>query len=241
VTARIGGASTGVGGEADELRASVENLTGGGAADALFGTGGPNRLIGNGGSDELTGFAGADVLAGGAGLDTLDAGGDADSISGGADADTVRARDGIFDTISCGDGNDTVIADLADFFSDPVGLVRNRNGRDCESLDVFAVDDGPPGHALGRRLAVARGTADVTVACPRNARVRCRGTLTARLGGIDGRVLARRGYTVRLGGRATVSVRVGNRGRGTRIVLETTEQGVSKKGPRSATRLVVVR
>ncbi|MGZ8692513.1 MAG: hypothetical protein ACXWZT_07250, partial [Gaiellaceae bacterium] len=118
--------------------------------------------------------------------------------------------------------------------------VRNRNGRDCESLDVFAVDDGPPARALGRRLAVARGAAAVTVECPRNARVRCRGTLSARLGGIDGRVLARSRYTVRLGGRATVSVRVGNRRRGTRVVLETTEQGVSKKGPRSATRLVIV-
>jgi hypothetical protein len=38
-----------------------------------------------------------------------------------------------------------------------------------------------------------------------------------------------------------VNVRVGNRRAGTRLVLETMEQGVSKKGPRSASRLVFVR
>ncbi|MGZ8793944.1 MAG: hypothetical protein ACXW0F_04815 [Gaiellaceae bacterium] len=241
VTARIGGASTGVGGEADEIRTSVENLTGGSAGDALFGTGGPNKLIGNGGSDELTGFAGADALVGGAGLDTIDAGDDADSISSGADVDTIRARDGVFDTISCGDGNDTVIADLADFFSDPLGFVRNKNGRDCESITTFAVDDGPPARVVGRFLRVRDGRASVAVACPRNARVACRGTLSARLGSVAGRVVGRTRYSARLGARAAVILRVGNRGRGTRIVLETKEQGVSKKGPRSATQLVLVR
>jgi RTX calcium-binding nonapeptide repeat (4 copies) len=193
---------------------------------------------GGAGADRIAGGKRNDTLGGGAGNDNITGGAGGDSIAGGADNDTIRARDGVFDTISCGTGTDTVEADLADFFD---RFVRNRNGFDCESIDTFAVDDGPPARAVGRSLAVVAGAARATVACPRNARTACRGTLSARLGGIRGRVLAQARYSARLGGRATVSLRLGNLRTGTRIVLETSERGVSKKGPRSATRVVLVR
>jgi hypothetical protein len=242
VTARIGGESTGVGGEADDIDTSVEDVTGGGGNDRLFGTSGPNQLTGGGGFDELSGFAGTDELLGGSGGDTINGGDGGDTLSGAGDADRIEARDGVIDQISCGSGSDTVIADLADFFTGSATLPRrNRNGLDCESITTFAVDDGPPARPLGRLLRVLRGRASVVVACPRNARIACRGTLSARRGGIRGQILGRVGYSARLGGRTTVAVRVGNPRRGTRLVLETMERGVSAKGPRSATEVVRVR
>jgi RTX calcium-binding nonapeptide repeat (4 copies) len=237
-----GQANDGVANEGDNIAHSIERVIGGGGQDSINGNDLPNTLVGGGGSDSINGRGGADVLEGGDDGDELAGAEGVDRFTGGGGNDFIQARDGEFESISCGDGIvDSVIGDLADFFTaGRVGL-RNRNGLDCEAIDTFAVDDGPPARAVGRSLTVAAGRTSVTVACPRNARVACRGTLSARVGGIRGRVIGRARYSVRLGGRASVSVRLGNRRAGTRIVLETMEQGVSKKGPRSATRLAVVR
>ncbi len=55
-----------------------------------------NRLIGNGGNDAITGGAGEDRIEGSEGDDTID------------------ARDGRFDSIDCGAGTDTLLADPGD-------------------------------------------------------------------------------------------------------------------------------
>jgi hypothetical protein len=228
---------------ADNIAHSVERVIGGGAGDTINGNELPNTLVGGSGVDSINGRGGADVLNGGPDADELTGGEGVDRFSGEGGNDFIQSRDGVFEIISCGEGIvDSVIGDLADFFTGTsIIRQRNRNGRDCESLDVFAVDDGPPARVVGRYLSVAGGAAPVTVACPRNARVACRGTVSARLGSIHGRLVGRVRYSARLGGRTTVSVRVGNRRAGTRLALETMEQGVSKKGPRSASRLVFVR
>ena len=228
----------------DAQQASRAVLDGALGADTLRGSPGPDTLTGGdefqGPGDTLSGRGAADSLLGGAGNDTLDGGEGRDTYNAGTGADTLNARDGAFDEISCGDGFDTVTGDLADFLTGaPTLFLRNTNGRDCESIDMQAIDDGPPGHAVGRTLQrAANGMARVTVACPPSARIACRGTLTVRRGRPDGRIVGKARYAARLGGRAAVRVRVRAASRGTRVFVETVERGVSKKGPRRSVRLL---
>ena len=84
------------------------------------------------GPQALVGGAFADTLSGGAGDDTLTGGGGSDALHGGAGNDTVNARDGEVDTIACGDGSDTVVADAGDVVSG------------CEVVQLPAVVTPPP-------------------------------------------------------------------------------------------------
>jgi hypothetical protein len=65
---------------------SIENASGSPADDTLIGDDGPN------------------VLDGGIGSDTVDGGAGPDTLLGGNDDDQLFARDGIGDTVDCGDG-----------------------------------------------------------------------------------------------------------------------------------------
>ena len=78
-------------------------------------------IAGAGGADGLNGEEGNDVLDGGTGPDT---------ISGREGNDQITARDGERDTIRCGVGTDSVLAD----YNDSVNL-------DCEAVDR---SPGPP-------------------------------------------------------------------------------------------------
>ncbi|GHE15094.1 hypothetical protein GCM10011376_01680 [Nocardioides flavus (ex Wang et al. 2016)] len=84
------------------------------------------------GPQVVVGGAFADALSGGAGDDTLTGGAGSDALHAGAGNDVVNARDGEVDTISCGDGTDTVVADAADVVSG------------CESVQLPAVVTPPP-------------------------------------------------------------------------------------------------
>jgi hypothetical protein len=94
----------------------VENLTGGLGADTLVGSAGPNQLVGAAGNDDITG------------------GGGPDQLDGAGDSDTIRARDREVDTVTCGPGDDTVLAD----WNDTVAA-------DCEHVDRSARDDDGDG------------------------------------------------------------------------------------------------
>jgi hypothetical protein len=94
--------------------AGPDSLTGTAFADVLRGLGGNDRLNGRGGADKLYGGRGNDTLTGGTGLDLLDAG---------PGNDRLLARDRGRDTIRCGSGRDSVLADRTD-----------RVARDCESV-----------------------------------------------------------------------------------------------------------
>ena len=82
--------------EGDDVDATTENATGGGADDTLGGDAEPNTIAGDAGEDVLTG------------------GGGADALSGGARSDAILARDGAADRVSCGAGYDYVLADARD-------------------------------------------------------------------------------------------------------------------------------
>jgi Trypsin/RTX calcium-binding nonapeptide repeat (4 copies) len=100
-------ADDGLAGEADNVTATVENVTGGSSRDEITGSGVNNRLSGGGGDDVLRGGLGNDSLVGGAGADRLfgDDGNDALNL-----VDGVGGNDG-------GDGGlgtDTATLDAGD-------------------------------------------------------------------------------------------------------------------------------
>lgn len=88
-----------------------------------------STLSGGDGNDSLAGGSGNDILRGNKGVDTH---------AGGAGDDLIDARGDRGDVVSCGDGNDTVMADAADSIA-----------LDCETVDRGIVppppvDPGPP-------------------------------------------------------------------------------------------------
>ncbi len=82
--------------DGDTIAADVESATGGSAGDTIAGN------------------AGANVLTGGAGADSIDAGLGADVVAAGDGDDAIAARDGVVDTIACGTGSDSGLADTDD-------------------------------------------------------------------------------------------------------------------------------
>jgi len=186
-------------------------------------------------SDIIEGLDGNDTIDGGGNDDTLCGGPGADTLRGGLGNDSIGARDGVADqSIDCGDGTDRAIVDLHD-----------PSPRGCESVLRFALDDGPPGYVSSRTLVVGRGgVAVLSVTCPVDARVACRGKLTLR-GGRPARPLASAAYVVRAGASTRVRIELSPaataRLRSRRQAFAATvERGVSKLGPRSALRVLAV-
>ena len=91
-----------------------DTLVGSGGPDVIIGKGRDDRLRGRAGNDTLVGGAGRDRLSGGPGQDTLVAGPGRDRLSGGRGDDTIKSRDRSHDTVRCGPGWDTVVADAND-------------------------------------------------------------------------------------------------------------------------------
>ena len=126
VTLGDGIANEGEPGENDQL-ISIANVTGGAGNDSITGSSSNNVLRGGGGNDTVRGSGGNDILYGDAGDDLVDGGAGSDTMYGnlgndnlvGDDAGTDRFlgnagddiitgnADGIAETVSCGDGNDT--------------------------------------------------------------------------------------------------------------------------------------
>lgn len=91
--------------------------------DRVFGNTGEDRVLGGGGRDSLRGGSSTDVLKGGKGRDFLNGEAGEDFLFGGKGNDRIKANDRRADTIECGKGNDTVLADRAD-----------KVAKDCETV-----------------------------------------------------------------------------------------------------------
>ena len=91
-----GVADDGQAGEGDNVGSDAEEATGGSGNDVIVGNDLGDRLHGGAGNDHITGGKGEDRLEGGEGDDVID------------------ARDGRYDSIDCGPGNDIVYADPGD-------------------------------------------------------------------------------------------------------------------------------
>jgi DNA-binding beta-propeller fold protein YncE len=85
-----------------------------GGRDVLISGPGDDVLEGGQGADRLEGGPGRDTLRGGPGRDTLRGGPGRDTHRGGPGRDTIDVRRGGRDRVHCGDGRDTVLADMHD-------------------------------------------------------------------------------------------------------------------------------
>lgn len=122
--------------------ALAATVIGTGGADVLRGSPRADNLYGKAGNDRLLGLGGADLLDGGRGRDVLE---------GGAGRDRLLARDGARDTIRCGPGRDTVVADQTDRIAADCEVVR----RPAPSPKPGETRDNPI--PLGRPGALGNG------------------------------------------------------------------------------------
>jgi hypothetical protein len=193
----VGGSFTGTDG-ADEFRLSQvgtpSTMDGRGGDDRLRSGDGPDHLDGGAGDDNVDGGFGDDVLIGGPGRDTISgdlAGGDCGPLwcKYPYGNDRIEARDGKVDSVTCGAGTDTVIADPQDVVAP-----------DCEHV--------VRGSASGSHGATAALTAKVAL----KGRVRLakalRSGFTVRVSGVKAgqrlKLTAKRAGKVVARGRATV-------------------------------------
>src|SRR3954447_20868982 len=123
-------------------------------ADVLDGGAGNDTLSGGAGDDTLRGGDGSDQLVGGAGNDLISGGPGPDAISGGAGNDTISAADGVAETVDCGAGVDTVVADLGNN-----GVTDVRIG--CENVTGPVAPPPPP---PGTQAAPAKPTTAAAIA-----------------------------------------------------------------------------
>jgi Ca2+-binding RTX toxin-like protein len=72
------------------------------------------RVIGTPNDDRIRGDRYAQAIRGGGGNDTLHGGGGRDAIAGQDGDDAIFSLDGVFDTVGCGGGTDSVLADRRD-------------------------------------------------------------------------------------------------------------------------------
>ena len=75
------------------------------------------RLDGGSGDDTVTGGAPSETIIGGDGDDVITGNGGTDVIDAGAGNDRIDTRDGVAESVNCGVGTDTILADEADLLT----------------------------------------------------------------------------------------------------------------------------
>jgi Ca2+-binding RTX toxin-like protein len=156
-----GPATVFIGGQAEDVLLSVEEVFTGGGADTLVGDAGANHLAAQAGDDWLVGGLGADTLDGGLGTDTVSYLDRADPVVlrlfgtsfatatvGGVAEDRVRN----VENIRGGSGNDRLTGDaLGNRLAGNEGsdILNGRGGNDTlsgeEGRDIFVFDTAPDG------------------------------------------------------------------------------------------------
>jgi Ca2+-binding RTX toxin-like protein len=91
-----GGANDGETGENDAISGDIEDAIGGAGDDTITGSAAANEIDGGDGGDVIDGLAGRDTIDGGPGNDR------------------ITSRDGVQESIDCGDGNDLAVTDEFD-------------------------------------------------------------------------------------------------------------------------------
>lgn len=120
---------------------------------ATINAGLPTIVLGGAGADQVTtgdvvdsidGGDGNDRLSSGAGNDAVTAGLGVDDVDAGPGDDNVVARDGLADSIRCGDGNDRVDADELDVVApDCEAVTRTKTAPPPDTANLLA-DKTPP-------------------------------------------------------------------------------------------------
>jgi Ca2+-binding RTX toxin-like protein len=199
-------------------------LSGDDGKDTLRGDADPDSLSGGSGDDSLDGGTGADVFSGGPGNDIAvyssrtrdvrvslgDAANDGQSHEGdfvmsdvegastGAGNDWIDSIDGAAGKVSCGRGEDTVLADTDDDVSS-----------DCEVVDVSALAKCTVSRRSATVTMTRSGTVGIRVTCP----IAAKGT--ARLVGSGKSLSRRKSFSVRAGGSKVVRLKLTRKARRT--------------------------
>jgi hypothetical protein len=153
--------------------------------------------------------------------------GGSDTVLAGGGGDTLLMNDAIADTISCGEGVDTLEADLADILS-PVNQPRLP---ECERIEAAPVGELPNVKILTKRLRSSRRT-EIRLHCPAAVTTDgCAGRLTLTHPD-DGKQLAARRYRLGKGKRAVVILRLSRKDvrwlkRSGRVLVTAVETGPS--------------
>ena len=129
--------------------AGKDGMNGGLGEDTLKGLAGNDTLDGAENPDRLEGGDGNDTLLGQGNSDTLFGGKGDDVLRGGAGNDFIESREpegtaSVDDGVDCGNGSDTVEADLKDSVQ-----------ADCEEVDRAPVGETPNLDILGKTLRVS--------------------------------------------------------------------------------------
>jgi hypothetical protein len=218
----------------------VDHLNGGLGNDILRGSLGNDDLDGAENVDRLEGGTGNDTLRGEGNADTLIGDKGADVLRGGAGNDFINSREpdgttAVADGVDCGNGTDTVEADLKDNIQ-----------ADCNNVDRAPVGETPNVVIRGKTLRVSRnGKVKVRMRCPRGVkRLGCKGKLQLRIDTRSARSSRSRRvrYKIKAGRRKTVTLRltrrdvrsIRRRGRRARGILTSVEKG--RKGRKTTIR-----
>lgn len=174
-----------------KLAMTPVTITAGAGDDTLIGGGGADTLIGTGGNDTLTAGSGNTRLIAASGNVTMIGGSGHDIYQGGPGNDTIRARNGVTDNVSCGDGNDSVVADPADTTTSDCEVVDRgtQSSTDPGGTDT-GTNDGtntlpaftPPLPAISATpVTVVQNQVPIKVACPQTVSGACSGTIALSL------------------------------------------------------------
>jgi Ca2+-binding RTX toxin-like protein len=140
------------GGATADVLFSIENATGGAAADRIIGTTGDNVLTGLAGNDDIVGDAGNDTLDGGTGADTLSGGSGNDLLNGGTEADELLGGQNN-DTLNGGDAADSLRGDQGnDVLNGDTGADTLLGGNNNDTLNGGTQGDSLFGEAGVDRL-----------------------------------------------------------------------------------------
>lgn len=167
-------------GENDNIRADVENLTGGSGDDRLYGDNDPNVIVGGGGNDQVWGNGGNDTISlgdgsvqgwGGDGNDTITSGDGTGTLDGGSGDDTLTAGNG-GDRLTGDDGNDTLSSGAGsdsadggngnDHVATGDGNDKITGGSGDDVLDAGAGDDTGDGGAGNDLVSAGAGNDNLT-------------------------------------------------------------------------------
>jgi hypothetical protein len=156
-------------------------------------------------------------MRGGAGEDRLTGGPNSDVINGENGDDRVFSNEGIPDTVLCGNGTDTVFADLKDTAT-----------ADCESVQKVAFDESPGATIVTTAARLTgSGRLRIRLKCPRVAHDGCEGVLSI---SARKRELGSRAYRLAAGRSRVVTLRLHGKvpGRVRALALEHDSQGREK-------------
>jgi hemolysin type calcium-binding protein len=157
----------------------ADRLQTGDPDDAVAGNQGNDILGTGGGNDQAVGGEGDDRLDGAAGNDVLDGGLGVDNATGGTGNDDVRVRDGLADTVRCGEGTDKVDADTLDEVAEDCERITRTPTAPPPDAGTSGTDTTKPVLEVGAATLQRLGTIKIAATSSERGFIAASGSLTA--------------------------------------------------------------